>query len=169
MSGDPVSGATKTAGAEAPGGSHAGATHERGSPHGHPLEPLLKRLTELCEFALNYAQARKDKALVSIRGLLWQLAIACATCVCAIGVLVACMIFALSGLSQIAGRLLGGYPGVGQLVVGGGTIAVVVSLSWIWSLARRRKNSLEAKQRYESRHRSQRIRFGEDVAGRAAS
>lgn len=139
------------------------------APQAHPLEPLLKRLAELCEFALNYAEARKDKALASARHVAVQVALACIAGVCAVAVLLTSLVLALTGLSQVVGKAMGGYPGVGEIVVGGGTILIVVAVAWLRLAVRKHVAQREAKQKYERRHRSQQSRFGEDVIQRASS
>jgi hypothetical protein len=140
-----------------------------GAPNAHPLEPLIKHLAELREFALHYGEARKDQAKASAKHFIMLAGLVCVVGVSGIALVTTSAILVLTGLAEVVGEALGDRAGLGRLVVGGGTLMACIGMIWI-ALSRRNWNARQqTKQKYERRHHAQRVRFGEDVAQRASS
>ena len=140
-----------------------------GAPNAHPLDPIIKHLAELREFALHYVAARKDQAQVAARRLLVLLGIVVFAGAAGITLLVTSAVLVLTGLAAVVGDALGSSAGIGQLVVGSGTLLAFCLMLWLGLAVRRRFARQQTRQKYERRHDAQRARFGADVAQRASS
>lgn len=144
------------------------AVGEESAPEMHPLEPLLKHLAELREFALYYLEARTDQARVVVRRVLMRLALFAVVGLLGLVVIAAALVLALYGLSEILDAALGSHSGAGKLVVGCGTVLAAYVVGRV-ALGRMNQSTLQqTRRKYELRHEAQRTKFGEDVPQRAS-
>lgn len=140
----------------------------RPEPSPHPLDGVMRRLTEMREYLLDYLEARGDAFKLRAR----QTALRAALGVLAMVGLVAAIAYAtimiLSGTAGGIGAALGGRLWAGQLITG---LALLVFLALAAWLGIRRVNETSRRStidKYESKHLQQRARVGEDIRQRAA-
>lgn len=131
-----------------------------------PLDPLLLSLAQLTDFLHDYLEARKDQIGATVRKLVFIAAAAVAATVMAITLLVESVVLLMSGLADVISARWKGYPGLGEVLVGGdmilfgSLIAIAVAVFWVRSSRKRLKS------KYERLHAEQRNRFGRDVSQR---
>lgn len=135
----------------------------------NPLSALLSHLTEMREYVECYLAARIDQVRLEARSSALYGALGLLGSVVLAGALVAATVLVMNGAADAIGRLSGGRHWLGQILVGGGLLAITAGSIWYWL---RRHNAAERKkvtEHYELRKQAERSRFGTDVSQRAAA
>jgi len=134
----------------------------------HPLEPLMKQVAMLREFALHYIEAQKDATKATLRRLVIKAIVGVIAAIVGGTILIASAVMIADGLAELVSLAAGGRPWVGKLAVGGGVLLALALAGWffIWRLMRVERERIIRK--YESLHHAQRAKFGADVTQRAA-
>jgi hypothetical protein len=132
------------------------------------IAPALKRLAELREYAEYFIAAKADRVRLMLRSTALYAALALLGALVAATLLIAGSVLLLGGLAAGVGRLCGDHAWLGDVIVGGATLAIFAGGAF-WAVKRQLK-SLHQRivDRYESRKRQERAVFGDDVAARAA-
>jgi len=130
---------------------------------------LLRQLRELCEYVSYYFSARADSAKVGLRNVLLGMTLAALAFVVVAGLCVSAVWLVLMGTAEGLGVLFGNRPWAGNLLtglllvagLGGGICGIVIKLK---KTARERTVA-----HYENRQSRQQVRYGHNVADRAAA
>jgi hypothetical protein len=134
----------------------------------HPLEPLLKQVAMMREFALHYVEVQKDAAKSAVRRLVFKAILGLMAGIIGGTILIASVVMLADGLAELVSVAAGARPWVGKLVVGGVVILTVGLATWIFISRLLRAEREKIIRKYESLHHAQRAKFGSDVTQRAA-
>jgi hypothetical protein len=146
-----------------------GHDEQQPTPETDPFQLLLGQFRELREYFLYYVSARADSARLGLRNALFSMTLAALAFVVVASLSVAATWFVLNGAAEGLGVLLGNRPWAGSLVtglilaagLGGGMYGTVVRL---------KKTAREGTvAKYENRQAQQQVRYGHNVADRAAA
>ena len=146
-----------------------GQNEQKQTPETDPFQVLLRQFKELGEYFSYYLSARADSAKLGLRNALFSMALAALAFVVAASLSVAATWFVLNGVAEGLGVLLGNRPWAGSLVtgfllvagLGGGVYGIVIRL-YITT----REGTVT---KYENRQSRQQVRYGHNVADRAAA
>ena len=131
------------------------------------LRRLLQQLEELRAYSTHFVSAKVDGFISSARQLLVWAVLGVVGLVALAGLVVTTIVLFLSGAAAGLGLLFGGRLWLGQLVVGGGLLALL-TLSILIGLRTWQRRSRQHKvQQYDERQLQQRAAFGRSVADRA--
>src|SRR5205814_5768981 len=112
--------------------------------------------------------ARVDLARLKVRQIIIYAALGVVGLIMLTALLATLVVMLCSGLAGWIGAGLGGRFWAGDLIVGGGLIAILAVGTWL-VLKRMDKSRLkQAIERYEQRKREQRENFGHDAASKSA-
>ncbi|HVR73939.1 MAG TPA: hypothetical protein VMT52_06380 [Planctomycetota bacterium] len=133
-------------------------------PPAEAFQDLMKDVRELREYAAHFVAAKIDGVKARVRAIVLKAALGLAALLFGAVLVSTGIVILLAGLVNGAAVLFGDRLWAGQLLVGGGLLAVVGgTVSWVlWSSRQVRK---KVKRKYEQRHARQRGQFGHDVHG----
>jgi len=146
-----------------------GQNEQQPAPETDPFQVLLRQFKELGEYFSYYLSARADSARLGLRNALLNMALGGLAFVVVAGLSVAATWFVLNGAAEGLGVLFGNRPWAGSLVtgllvaagLGGGMYGIVIRL---------KKTAREGTvAKYENRQTRQQVRYGHNVADRAAA
>jgi hypothetical protein len=139
------------------------------TPEEDPFQRLLGQFRELREYFSYYLSARADSARLGLRNALLSMTLAALAFVLVAGLSVAATWFVLSGAAEGVGVLLGNRPWAGSLATG---LLLMVGLAggMYGTVTRLKKTTREGTvAKYENRQSRQQLRYGHNVADRAAA
>lgn len=140
---------------------------ETGGPEA--FRRLQSQLEELAEYAKLYASARKDAIVATVRNLALLAVAGILALLIGSAMLITAAVIGLIGLAQLIGVALGDRLWAGYLVTGFGLLALVAIAVAVALVVLQRRFRKQTVDKYVKRHKSQRARFGHDVAGQAAN
>src|SRR5262245_584167 len=131
------------------------------------LRRLLRQLEELRAYFTHFVNAKVDGFIVSARQLFVWATLGVVGLFALVGLVVTSIVLFLAGAAAGLGQLCGGRLWLGQLIVGGGLLALL-ALSILIGLRTWKSRSRRQKvQQYDERQLQQRAAFGHNVADRA--
>jgi hypothetical protein len=152
--------------AQGRGHSPGNAPEEPASP-GDALHEAVARLNEVREYAAYFMAAKLDGLKLTARNLGIYAALGVLGLIAGGAIVVVAVVLLLTGIAHGIGAALGGMFWLGDLIIGA-AVLIALALVVVMGMSRLTKSSrLNTVQKYESRKRDQRSRFGHDVKQRA--
>lgn len=121
------------------------------------------RLAEVREYVSFYIATKTDALKLTVRKAIFFAVVGILALLVAAGAVVTAVVMLLSGLARGLGAALGGRLWAGDLIVGFGVLAIIAVGAWIGASAMTGASRRRTVEKYESRKRDQRTRFGHDV------
>lgn len=154
----------------APDSSAQGTDQDRSGTNGHaphPLDPLLRHLAELREYAATYSQVKADRWKLSARQAAIRAVLGSVAAVAGIGFVVTASVMVLNGIAGGLAELMGDRWWAGQLVTGLLLFIALGLAAWLGVRSITKSSRQRTVERYEQRYREQQARFGHDAPHRA--
>jgi hypothetical protein len=158
-----------------PGVSNSPETPEGSSPDGSSKSPeqsvreAMAKLAELRAYAREYLDAKADQFRLRIRHAILLAAVLLLTVLAIAASLTVAVVLLFAGLAQGVGALLGGRLWAGNLIVGGGMLALVIFGTSFGLAAFRRSAKKVTVAKYELSQKQQQQRFGRSSRDRTAA
>lgn len=131
------------------------------------LHRLQEQMGELQTYLAHFISAKIDSLMLPIRQLgVWAVLGVMGLIVLA-GLTVAAIVLLLTGAATGLGLLFNGHLWLGQIVVGGGVLALLSLSIFIGVRSWQRRSRQQKVQKYDERQLQQRAAFGHSVADRA--
>ncbi|MDB5292674.1 MAG: hypothetical protein JWL69_3915 [Phycisphaerales bacterium] len=131
------------------------------------LHDAMKRLAEVREYIAYFISAKIDGLKVTARNIGVYAALGVLGLIACGAVVVVSVVLLLTGVAHGIGAALGGMYWLGDLIVGA-LVLIALSIGVVMALKKLTNTSRKTLvQKYESRKRDQRLRFGHDVRQRA--
>jgi hypothetical protein len=147
----------------------SGQNDQQPTPEPDPFRLLLRQFRELGEYFSYYLSARADSAKLGLRNVVIALTLAALAFVVVASLSVAATWFVLNGAAEGLGVLFGNRPWAGSLLTG---LLLVAGLGGgMYGIVNRFKKTARegTVAKYENRQARQQVRYGHNVADRAAA
>lgn len=159
--------------AENPASPQAGSRFESGS--GKPdasfagiWQQIVLRLAEIREYAAFLLSAKLDAVKLAVRSAILYAVLGIVALLGVAAAVVTAVVLLLQGAAQGISRALNSGMWAGDLIVAVAVLAIVAIGARIFAAGVTRSSRRTTVEKYESRKRDQRARFGQDVSERAA-
>lgn len=150
---------------DAPGGSPQSAP----KPPTDSVREAFAKLAELHAYAREYLDAKSDQFRLRIRHAILLGSVLVLVLLAVAASLTVAVVLVFAGLAEAVAALLGGRMWAGNLIVGGGMLALVIFATAFGLKTFRKGNKQATVAKYELTRRQQRERFGRSSSDRTAA